>query len=318
MNTGNRVRFLKAIRVKPENLVWVILFLLILVAAVSSPTFTKTRNLYNVFLVQPIGLGTASLAQAIVVIAGGIDMSIGAAVSLLTSLTAGLFKYHNLSWPLVSVIILLLGAVLGMVNGFVVTVMRVPPFMATLATMSIYQGLALFYMKKTIGGIPREFRILFKEKIFGIPMGFIYFIALMALCFFLLRKLRLGRHIYAVGSSSNIAHLSGISVKKVQFFSYLIGGVLVGLTSLFLSGRMGGGGPKLGVGYELDSITAIVIGGVSLSGGRGGIMGAFGGVMIISIFSNLMNMLNISQFIQMVLKGSILILAVAFYSKRKL
>jgi len=318
MSTSNRIGGLKAILGKPENLVWIILFLLILMAVISSPIFLKTRNLYNVFLVQPIGLGTASLAQTIVVIAGGIDMSVGAAVSLLTSLTAGLFKYHHLPWPLVSIIILLLGAGIGMINGAVVTLMRVSPFMATLATMSIYQGLSLFYMKRTIGGIPREFCMLFKEKIWGIPMGFIYFMLILALCFFLLEKLRLGRHIYAVGSDPNIAHLSGIGVKKVQFLSYLIGGILVGLTSLFLAGRMGGGGPKLGVGYELDSITAIVIGGVSLAGGRGGVLGAFGGVMILSIFSNLMNMLNVSQFIQMVLKGTILIMAVAFYSKRKI
>ena len=149
------------------------------------------------------------------------------------------------------------------------------------------------------------------------PVAFLFFIVILGISYYLLRKNRLGKYIYAVGSDSYVSGLSGIPVDRIRFYSYVIGGILVGCASIFLAARMGGGGPKVGVGYELDSITAIVIGGVDLAGGLGNIVSAFGGVLIIGVFSNLMNILKINPFIQIVLKGLVLIIAVSFYSKKK-
>jgi len=303
---------------KPERLVWVILTTLILVSLVASPLFSGWDNLRNVFLIQPVGLGLAALGQTFIVLAGGIDLSVGSVISLLTSLAAGIFQKNPLMHPLAMVALMLaLGAAIGALNGMIVARLKVTPFMATLAMMLVYQGLALFYAKRTIGGIPRSFRFIAEGKVLGIPVSILLFIGIIVLCHGVLTRHRFGARILAVGSDPTVSALSGIDVGKTRFLSYIFGGMLFSCAAIFLAARMGGGGPKVGVGYELDSITAIVIGGVSLAGGTGNVLGAFGGVLIISVFYNLMNLLSLNSFLQTLLKGLILILAVAFTSRKK-
>ncbi|MCP4398029.1 MAG: ABC transporter permease [bacterium] len=300
-----------------ERLVWWILAILVVSCVIASPTFSKPRNLTNVFLKNPVSFGIASLGQVFVVIAGGIDLSIGSVISLLTSLTAGTFKsYPDVSPVLVVLMIVGLGALIGALNGIIVVKLNVTPFMATLATMSVFQGLALFYTSRTIGGIPRSFRYLARGKIGSVPLGFVIFVIVTGVCYLILNKNRLGKHIYAVGGDPYVARISGIAVERIKFLSYMLCGVMVGVASVFLAAKMGGGGPKVAVGYELDSITAVVIGGISLAGGAGSLFGAIGGVMIIGVFSNIMNLLNVNPFYQIVLKGLLLILTVSFYSKK--
>ena len=319
MNTGSlslKNGFFKDL-VKPGKFVWLVLVLLLVVSAVSTPIFLTTRNLRNVFLIQPIGLAIATLGQTVVMISGNIDMSIGASISLLTTLTAGLFKdIPGISPVIVIVIIMGLGLLIGSINGFLTVFLKIPAFMATLATMSLIQGSIFFYTKRPIGGIPKSFRFLAEARVLGIPICFFYFLIIFLLVFILLRKHKLGNHLYAVGSDSYIAGISGISVNKIKMLAFMSGGVLVALASVFLSSRMGGGGPTTGNGYELDTITSSVIGGISLAGGQGNLPGAIGGVLILTIFSNFMNLMDINPYIQMFLKGLILILAVAFYAKK--
>ena len=304
--------------VKPGKFVWLIFILLFAASALSSPIFLTYRNLRNVFLIQPIGLGIATLAQAVVMISGNIDMSIGAAVSLMTTMAAGLFKdIPGINPLIVSLLIILTGLIIGGFNGFLVVKLKIPAFMATLATMSLLQGIIFFYTKRPIGGIPKSFRYLASYRMFGIPICIFYFLIIFILVLLLVKKHRFGNHLYAVGSDSFIAGISGIPTNGVKVRAYLLGGVLVGLASLFLSSRMGGGGPTTGDGYELDTITSAVIGGVSLAGGEGKLLGAVGGVLILTIFSNFMNLLDINPYLQMFLKGMILILAVAFYAKKE-
>jgi ribose/xylose/arabinose/galactoside ABC-type transport system permease subunit len=303
---------------EPAVLVWVILAVLIASCAVASPLFLDGENLKNVFLIQSTGLGLATLAQAIVVISGGIDLSVGAVISLLTSLAAGLYRAHPGLSPLWIVLYLVvLGAATGAVNGFIVVRMKVTPFMATLATMSLFQGAVLFYAPRTIGGIPRSYRFISDGSIAGVPFSIILLAAVLGSCHYLLRKNRLGRHIYAVGADPYVAGISGISVRRTRFLAYLIAGALVGVAASFMTARMGGGGPKVGVGYELDSITAVVIGGVSLAGGAGNLFSTFAGVLIIGVFYNVMNLLSVNAYLQIVLKGLVLVLAVSFYAKRR-
>ncbi len=304
--------------VKPGRFVWLILALLLIASAASSPIFLTARNLRNVFLITPIGLAIATLGQAIIMISGNIDMSMGAAVSLLTTMAAGLFKdMPGISPLVVSLIILATGVLIGVLNGFLAVTLRIPAFMATLATSSLLQGMIFFYTKRPIGGIPKSFRFLASAKVGGIPICFFYFLIIFLLMALLLRRHKFGNHLYATGSDDYIAGISGIPVVRIKMSAYLLGGALVGLASLFLSSRMGGGGPTTGQGYELDTITSAVIGGVSLAGGEGRLLGAIGGVLILTIFSNFMNLLDISPYIQMFLKGLILILAVAFYAKKE-
>ena len=314
---GGRSRW-RARVTDPAVIVWLILAVLVVACLCASPLFLSPENLSNVFLVQPIGLGLATLGQAFVVISGGIDLSLGALLSLLSSLAAGLYRGSpGLSPFAVAAFLVVLGAAAGALNGFIVVRMRVPPFMATLATMSLFQGAVLFYAPRTIGGIPRSYRWISDGSLAGIPFSIILFVLVIAACAYLLRFNRLGRHIYAVGADPNVSQLSGIPVRRVRFLAYLICGILVGVAALFMTARFGGGGPKVGVGYELDSITAVVIGGVSLAGGAGSILGTFAGVLIIGVFYNIMNLLSVNAYLQIVLKGVVLIAAVSFYAKRR-
>ncbi len=302
----------------PAVMVWLILAALVIFCVAASPLFLQAENLRNVFLIQPIGLGLAALGQAIVLISGGIDLSIGSVVSLLSSLAAGAYRAQpGLSPALIALFLIVLGAAAGAINGLIVVRLRVPPFMATLATMSVFQGAVLFYAPRTIGGIPKSYRFIAEGQIAFIPFSIILFAAVIAACIYLLKKNRIGRHLYAVGADPYVSQISGIPVARVRFLAYLICGVLVGVAAVFMTARFGGGGPKVGVGYELDSITAAVIGGVSLSGGAGGMLGTFAGVLIIGVFYNIMNLLSVNAYLQIVLKGAVLIIAVSFYAKRR-
>jgi ribose/xylose/arabinose/galactoside ABC-type transport system permease subunit len=303
---------------EPGVLVWLILAVLIVFCISASPLFIQAENLRNVFLTQPIGLGLASLGQAIVVISGGIDLSIGSVISLLSSLAAGLYRAVPGIHPvLMALVLVALGAAAGSVNGLIVVGLRVPPFMATLATMSLFQGAVLFYAPRTIGGIPASYRFISDGQIAGVPFSIILFVFVIAACLYLMKGNRMGRHIYAVGSDPFVSQISGIPVRRVRFLAYLICGVLIGIAAMFMTARFGGGGPKVGVGYELDSITAVVIGGVSLAGGAGSLLGTFAGVLIIGVFYNIMNLLSVNAYLQIVLKGVVLIIAVSFYAKRR-
>ena len=267
----------------------------------------------NILLIQPVGLGIAALAQALVMLSGGIDMSIGAAVSLLTTLAAGFFKtIPGINPGMVFLMIIGVALLIGCLNGFLVVTLRIPAFMGTLATSSILQGLIYFYTKKPIGGIPKSFRVLAEGTVLGVPISFVFFLIIFVIVFLLLRQHKLGKLVYAVGSDQYVSQISGIAVNRVRFLTYVFGGLLVGLASAFLAARMGGGGPTAGSNYELDTITAAVIGGISLAGGVGNPLGIIGGVLTLTIFSNIMNLLDINPYIQMFLKGAILILAVVF------
>ncbi len=301
----------------PGIFVWLLLAAIIVLSILANPMFIRARNLKNVFLIQPVGIGLASLGQAVVIISGGIDMSVGAAVSFLTSIAGGLFRdFPEIGVLPVMLIIAALGLLIGLVNGLLVVKLKIAPFMATLATMSVIQGGIFIYTKKTIGGIPKSFRFIAEGSLGGIPVCFLYFAVIFVLALILMNRSRFGRHLYAVGANEWVSAITGIAVDRVKLSAYLLGGLLTGLASVFLAGRMGGGGPLVGKGYELDTITAVVIGGVSLSGGEGNIAGAVGGVLILAIFSNMMNILDVSPYIQMLLKGLILITAVFFYSTK--
>lgn len=300
-----------------KNLVWLVLVLLIIVSLSINPHFRKPLNLSNV-LQQSVGMGIASLGQAFVVLAGGIDLSIGSMVSMFTTLIAGTFTNNpDASMFGVIIMILALGIAAGMVNALLVVHLNITPFIATLGMMSVLQGLALFYSKVPIGGVPSRFRFISNGMLGPIPFSILLFAALLLICYFLLNKHRFGRHLYAVGSNQYVSKLSGIPVKRVMLSAFTLCGLFAAVASIYLSARMAGGGPRIGEGYELDSITAIVIGGISLSGGKGSIVAGFGGVLILMVFNNIMNLENVNPFVQIVLKGALLILAVSFYKKKK-
>ncbi len=298
------------------KLVWVILAALLIFSFTASPHFRNPINLTNV-LKQSIGLGIAAIGQTFVIISGGIDLSIGSMISLMTTLIAGSYT-NNPDVSMFAIIMIMLGIGLGcgMLNSFIIIKLNVTPFIATLGTMSIWQGIVLFYSKISLGNVPKQFRFIADGTFGVIPFSIILFIFLIAAAYFILNRHKIGRHIYAVGANQYVAQLSGIAVNRIKFFAYTMCGLFAGIASVYLSARLGGGGPRIGMGYELDSITAVVIGGVSLAGGIGNVIAGFGGVLILSVFNNIMNLLGVNPFYQIVLKGVILILAVSFHKRK--
>jgi ribose/xylose/arabinose/galactoside ABC-type transport system permease subunit len=298
------------------KLVWVILVILLIFSFTVTPYFRNPINLTNV-LKQSIGLGIAAIGQTFVILSGGIDLSIGSMISLMTTLIAGSYTNNPDASMLVLILMTLgIGLGCGMLNSFIVIKLNVTPFIATLGTMSILQGIVLFYSKISLGGVPKMFRFISDGNLGIVPFSIVLFIVLIAAAYFILNRHKVGRHIYAVGANQYVAQLSGIAVNRIKFFAYTMCGLFAGIVSVYLSARLGGGGPRIGMGYELDSITAVVIGGVSLSGGIGNVIAGFGGVLILSVFNNIMNLLGVNPFYQIVLKGVILILAVSFHSKK--
>jgi ribose/xylose/arabinose/galactoside ABC-type transport system permease subunit len=298
------------------KLVWIILVALLLFSFVASPYFRNPINLTNV-LKQSIGLGIAAVGQTFVILSGGIDLSIGSMISLMTTLIAGGYTNNPEASMLVLILMTLgIGLASGMLNSFIIIKLNVTPFIATLGTMSMLQGIVLFYSKISIGGVPKNFRFISEGTLVVIPFSILLFIVLLAAAYLILNRHKIGRHIYAVGANQYVAQISGIAVDRIKFFAYTMCGLFAGIASVYLSARLGAGGPRIGMGYELDSITAVVIGGVSLAGGVGSVIAAFGGVLILSVFNNIMNLLGVNPFYQIVLKGVILILAVSFNKKK--
>lgn len=300
------------------NLVWGLLLILIVASYASNPIFANPINIKNV-LSQSIGLGFASLGQAFVILLGGIDLSLGAMISLLTTLIAGIYTHFpDAPIALVIIAVLLVGCGLGSINALLVVHLKISPLIATLGTMSVFQGAIFFYTKRPMGGISRDFRNLARESVWNVPVALIVFVFILLCCYLLLQHHRFGRHLYAVGSNEQVSLLSGIATDRIKFKAYVLCGLFAGLTSIYLAARMGGGGPTVGEGFEIDAITAVVIAGISLSGGQGKIQNLLAGVLILMIFNNTMNLNDVDAFLQILLKGIILIAVVSFGKKTRI
>jgi ribose/xylose/arabinose/galactoside ABC-type transport system permease subunit len=208
---------------------------------------------------------------------------------------------------------LLIGLLVGAANGLGVTWLRVSPFMMTLGTMSISQGIALQLRPQPGGLIPGEFAWLASGNVAGIPIPVIFFALVAAVGFIVLTSTRFGKHVYAVGGNEETTRLSGLPTDRIKFGVYAVSGFCAALGGIFLSSRIRSGDALIGTSFGLDSITAVVLGGTSLFGGRGSLLGTIAGVFIIASLSNIMNLVGVSTYFQYIFKGAILILAVSFY-----
>ena len=301
--------------------IYSILVIILIISSITSPTFRTPRNIFNV-LRQAVALGLVSVGQTYVILSGGIDLSVGATISLVAVYTSGIMRGDV--GMMVPAILLVVGfaIAIGAVNGLVITRLKVPPFIATLCVASIIQGLVLLYAKAPIGKICSSFRFFAEGYVGPIPFPVAFFALLAALAWVILRLTALGRYIYATGGSEEIARLSGIRTKWVIAFCYIFCSFTAALAGLFLCSRMGIGDPQVGGlnydRYDLDSIAAVLIGGTRLGGGRGGILGTVAGVLIVSVLSNILNLLNVQTFWQWIAKGIIILAAVAIYARGQL
>jgi len=250
-----------------------------------------------------------AFGMTLVIISGGIDLSVGSSLALSSAILASILKDGNISLAVVTS--LAVGAGIGFVNGFIVAKGKIQAFIVTLATMAIARSLTLAYTEgMPITGFPDSFRFIGREDIFGIPVPVIVMSIVMFILFFVLRYTKFGLELYAVGGNETAANLTGIRVDGYKIMVYVVSGVLAALSGIVLTSRLNSAQPTIGQGFELNAIAAVVLGGASLSGGRGSIIGTFLGAMLMGFINNGMNILNISPFYQEAVKGLVILAAV--------
>lgn len=304
---------------KGLGLVWVLAGLCI-VAALLSPAFLNPINLTNVMR-QVALFGVVSVGMTFVILSKGIDLSVGSILGV-CAVTCALLFGMGLPVSVVMLLTLLAGVVMGAANGLGVAIGGVPPFIMTLGMMVMGRGLALTLADGqpiSLGQRTRDFMWLGRGDFFGLPVPVWVFLIVAAVAIFVLRYTAYGRQIYAVGSNVEAARLSGINVKMVTFSVYVISGFLASLTALIFVSRLTVGEPTAGEGIELEAIAIAVIGGTSLFGGEGGVIGTIIGAAILAVLANIMNLVGVSPFTQQIVKGAIIVIAVLYemWSKRR-
>lgn len=293
------------------------LILLIIVIGAMSPQFLTTNNILSLIRQSSIN-GFIAFGMTCVILTGGIDLSVGSILALTTAFCAGFIK-GGMPVELAMILALLLGILLGLVSGALITVGRLQPFIATLITMTVFRGATMIYMNgKPISNLGDNFLLTYigKGNFLGIPFPVILFILTFLIFIFILEKTVLGRKIYSTGSNARAAKLAGVNVNKTKLITYAISGLMASLSGIILLSRLGSAQPTLGVGYELDAIAAVALGGTSMNGGRGRIWGTFVGVLIIAVLNNGLNILGIPSYYQEVLKGIVILIAVLSDRKR--
>ncbi|MFM1655073.1 ABC transporter permease [Brevibacillus sp. B_LB10_24] len=288
----------------------IVLFLLL---SFSSPYFLDVTNLMNILLQVSIS-SILAVGMTFVIITAGIDLSVGP-LTALSSVILGLTLSSGWGVGLPLVFCILMGAVLGLINGVIIAKFRVPAFIATLGMMSIARGTALYITNgQTIHMFPETFVTISAGSIGFIPLPVIYALAVAIIASFILNYTKFGRYVYALGGNKEAVRLSGINTMKIEIWVYVISGICSGLGAIILAGRLNAAQPIAGVGYELDAIAAVIIGGTSLSGGEGKISGTIMGAILIGMLKNGLNLLNVSPFLQQIIIGAVIIGAV-FYDQ---
>lgn len=296
------------------------LFILCIVFGLLSDKFFTVANGLNVMRQISVNICIA-VGMTLIIITAGIDLSVGSVVALCGAVTAGLLK-NGISLPSLNLFIgftilgailagIVVGSLLGFFNGFVITKFKVPPFVATLAMLTIARGLTMLYTKGfPISSFSSSFTYIGGGWLLGLPVP-VWIAALIVVTAILVtKKIKLGRYVYAIGGNENAARLSGININKVKIIVYTIAGALAAVGGIIVTARLDSAQPNAGTSYELDAIAAVVIGGTSLSGGRGSIWGTVLGALIIGVLNNGLVLMDVSPFWQQVVKGGVILLAV--------
>ncbi len=281
-----------------------------LVVGLTTDRFFMVGNLRNLALQVSI-VSLVGIGSTLVIIAGGIDLSPGSAIALLTMILASMLKFMHV--PLIAAVILtvLIGAGLGLWNGVLTAYLRIPAFITTVASLSIFRGLAFgFNLGSPIFSISDTLTKVFYNTFLGIPYVLVYVIIFFALAAFVMNYTEMGRRMYAVGGNANAARFSGVNTKGVVMLSFVIAGMMAGFGSILMAARLNSGSPNYGVGMELSAIAAAVIGGASLQGGKGNVISTLFGALTIVIVQNGLNLHAVETSVQGVVIGLIIMLAV--------
>lgn len=293
------------------------LLILIIIVSILNPSFLAPLNILN--LLRQVAINALiAYGMTFVILTGGIDLSVGSILALSSALMAGMIV-SGID-PILAILIgCVLGALMGMVNGLLVIKGKMAPFIATLATMTVYRGLTLVYTDgNPITGLGDNylFQLFGRGYFLGIPVPAITMMVSFAILWVILHKTPFGRQTYAIGGNEKAAIISGIKVPRVKVMIYSLAGLLSALAGAILTSRLNSAQPTAGTSYELDAIAAVVLGGTSLSGGRGRIFGTLIGALIIGTLNNGLNLLGVSSFYQMVVKGIVILIAVLIDRKK--
>jgi ribose/xylose/arabinose/galactoside ABC-type transport system permease subunit len=282
-----------------------------LVFAVLADSFLSLDNLINIALSIAV-IGILAVGMTYVILTGGIDLSIGSVVAL-SGVCAALVTLQTGSSLLGFAAALAVGLAVGVFNGLFIAYFKVPPFVVTLAVLTIARGLAFIFAEgRSIGNLPESFSWFGKTSLAGIPLSVLLMLASFALGWFVLTQTRFGRYVYAVGGNAEATFLAGINVRSVTFWVYVVNGLLVGLAAVTLASRLGAGVPNSGLQYELDVIAAVVVGGTSLTGGRGSAVATLFGTIFIAVLNNGLNLAGIDPYLQKIALGAVILVAVLF------
>lgn len=291
------------------------LIILMAVITIINSNFLTANNLLNLLL-QVTSNALIAFGMTFVILTGGIDLSVGSILALSSALTAGLLG-SGMPVALAILSSLILGCILGMMNGLLISYGKLAPFIVTLATMTIFRGATLVYTNGNpiTKGLSDTFLFQFLGQgyIVGIPFPviimFIVFIVFIVL-YVLLHKTAFGKSVYAIGGNEKAAYISGVKLNKVKIIIYSISGMMASISGLIITSRLSSAQPTAGASYEMDAIAAVVLGGTSLSGGKGRILGTLIGALIIGVLNNGLNIIGVSAFWQQVVKGVVILIAV--------
>jgi ribose/xylose/arabinose/galactoside ABC-type transport system permease subunit len=296
--------------------VYFILIILLAVTSVFSPTFRSTDNFVNI-IAQVAPLALASIGQTVVLLLGGIDLSIGSVISLSTIIVASVSASSGMGLPEGILLSVAAGAAVGAVNGFGIAKLNIPPLIMTLSTMAFVKGLSLYIMPSPGGMVSDNFVMAMGNNWGIVSLSGILIIVFYAVSFFLLGGTKFGRYIYATGADEIAADKAGLPGAKVKISGYILAGIFAALAGVILAAKMASGDPVVGDTYSMDSVAASVVGGTSLMGGIGGVLGTLAGSFLISIINNILNMLNIFAYYQYIIKGLILVFALFIFQLRR-
>ncbi|MGH4117706.1 ABC transporter permease subunit [Clostridium sp.] len=305
---------LKSLVLKYKSLIG--LLILCIVISIITPRFLSYGNIKNV-LTQVSVNAVIAVGMSFVILTGGIDLSVGSILAVSAAAAASIMKSTGNVY-LAIFVALAIGCVIGLINGVLVSKGKIQAFIVTLATMTIFRGVTYVFTNGTpISGLGQKFSGIGNKAILGLPIPVVIMVIVFGIAFYVLSQTRYGRYLYALGGNEDSARLSGINTDKVKTLVYVICGATAALSGIIVTSRIGSASPNAGVGFELDAIAAVVVGGTSLSGGEGSVGGTIIGALIIGVLSNGLNLVNVSPFYQAIVKGLVILLAVMIKRKEK-
>lgn len=300
--------------VQTDLVVFLTLLCLVVVGIFTSESFLNKYNLTSIVR-HAAALGIVSMGQAVVMISGGLDISVGSMVSLTTIVAALLMNGSDAMIPAAAMACLGAGMIVGFLNGFAVVKLKIVPFIATLGMMSVVHGVVLLIAHGPVGSVGKAFRLISRGAVGPFPSALLVILFVFVVALLVMNKTIYGRHLSATGASPEVSRLAGIHISWVTFSSYVVSALCAVLAGLYLTSRMGMGDPLVGRGFEVDSIIAVLIGGIPFGGGRGNILGVIAGVLLLAVLGNLLNMWNLHSWYHQIVKAAILLVAISIYKR---